>query len=176
MPSRVSNNQNGIITTGGHKTLPYRNMRIYQAIRTPLPALGEGGALAPGEGNLPNRLRQQHPPCLPAHHLYLSLACHPPPSLTSPPSPGYPISLTSLTMIGARLSRALRATPTAAFPRSTTAFQRVPALRVQRGYASASGVKEMAVRDALNEAMAEEMERDEKVFVLGEEVAQYNGA
>ena len=79
-------------------------------------------------------------------------------------------------MIGARLSRALRATPTAAFPRSTTAFQRIPALRVQRGYASASGVKEMAVRDALNEAMAEEMERNEKVFVLGEEVAQYNGA
>lgn len=79
-------------------------------------------------------------------------------------------------MIGARLSRALRATPTAAFPRPTTAFQRVPALRVQRGYASASGVKEMTVRDALNEAMAEEMEKNEKVFVLGEEVAQYNGA
>jgi pyruvate dehydrogenase E1 component beta subunit len=52
----------------------------------------------------------------------------------------------------------------------------MPALRVQRGYASSTGVKEMAVRDALNEAMAEEMERNEKVFVLGEEVAQYNGA
>ncbi len=34
----------------------------------------------------------------------------------------------------------------------------------------------MAVRDALNEALAEELERDERVFVLGEEVAQYNGA
>jgi pyruvate dehydrogenase E1 component beta subunit len=77
-------------------------------------------------------------------------------------------------MIGARLSRALRATPTAAFQRPT--INRIPALRVQRGYASSSGVKEMAVRDALNEAMAEEMERNEKVFVLGEEVAQYNGA
>lgn len=32
------------------------------------------------------------------------------------------------------------------------------------------------MRDALNEAMAEEMEKNEKVFVLGEEVAQYNGA
>jgi len=32
------------------------------------------------------------------------------------------------------------------------------------------------VREALNEAMAEEMERNDKVFVLGEEVAQYNGA
>jgi pyruvate dehydrogenase E1 component beta subunit len=34
----------------------------------------------------------------------------------------------------------------------------------------------MTVREALNEAMAEEMEQNEKVFVLGEEVAQYNGA
>lgn len=34
----------------------------------------------------------------------------------------------------------------------------------------------MTVRDALNEAMAEEMEQNPKVFVLGEEVAQYNGA
>lgn len=34
----------------------------------------------------------------------------------------------------------------------------------------------MTVRDALNSAMDEEMARDEKVFVLGEEVAQYNGA
>jgi pyruvate/2-oxoglutarate/acetoin dehydrogenase E1 component len=34
----------------------------------------------------------------------------------------------------------------------------------------------MTVREALNEAMAEEMEANDKVFVLGEEVAQYNGA
>lgn len=34
----------------------------------------------------------------------------------------------------------------------------------------------MAVRDALNEALAEELESNSKVFVLGEEVAQYNGA
>lgn len=34
----------------------------------------------------------------------------------------------------------------------------------------------MTVREALNEAMAEEMEANPKVFVLGEEVAQYNGA
>ncbi|KAF1978537.1 hypothetical protein BU23DRAFT_549964 [Bimuria novae-zelandiae CBS 107.79] len=47
---------------------------------------------------------------------------------------------------------------------------------VARRYASDGGVKEMTVREALNEAMAEEMEANEKVFVLGEEVAQYNGA
>ncbi len=34
----------------------------------------------------------------------------------------------------------------------------------------------MTVREALNEAMAEEMEQNDKVFVMGEEVAQYNGA
>jgi pyruvate dehydrogenase E1 component subunit beta len=45
-----------------------------------------------------------------------------------------------------------------------------------RQYASESNAKEMTVREALNEAMAEEMEANEKVFLLGEEVAQYNGA
>ena len=34
----------------------------------------------------------------------------------------------------------------------------------------------MTVREALNTAMEEEMTRDEKVFILGEEVARYNGA
>lgn len=35
---------------------------------------------------------------------------------------------------------------------------------------------ETSVRDALRDAMAEEMRRDDKVFVMGEEVAQYQGA
>ena len=34
----------------------------------------------------------------------------------------------------------------------------------------------MTVRDALRDAMAEEMRRDETVFLMGEEVAQYQGA
>jgi len=34
----------------------------------------------------------------------------------------------------------------------------------------------MSVRDALNTAMSEEMSRDDKVFLLGEEVALYDGA
>lgn len=34
----------------------------------------------------------------------------------------------------------------------------------------------MSVRDALNTALDEELERDEKVFLIGEEVAEYNGA
>jgi len=37
-------------------------------------------------------------------------------------------------------------------------------------------MRKIAFRQALNEAMAEEMERDESVFLIGEEVAEYNGA
>lgn len=36
--------------------------------------------------------------------------------------------------------------------------------------------RELALRDALNEAMSEEMRRDESVFLMGEEVGEYNGA
>ena len=35
---------------------------------------------------------------------------------------------------------------------------------------------ELTYRDALNSALDEELARDPKVFILGEEVAQYNGA
>ncbi|KAJ8657054.1 hypothetical protein O0I10_007133 [Lichtheimia ornata] len=41
---------------------------------------------------------------------------------------------------------------------------------------NSNGAVEMTVRDALNQALEEELTRDEKVFLLGEEVAQYNGA
>ena len=36
--------------------------------------------------------------------------------------------------------------------------------------------RKLALRDALREAMIEEMRRDENVFLMGEEVAEYNGA
>lgn len=85
-------------------------------------------------------------------------------------------------MVGARLLR-----PASTLLRSSAVAQRcsrvqriaAPAALRWRGYASESSEpkkKEMTVRDALNEAMAEEMEQNSKVFVLGEEVAQYNGA
>ena len=35
---------------------------------------------------------------------------------------------------------------------------------------------ELTYREALNQALAEEMERDDSVFLLGEEVAEYDGA
>lgn len=37
-------------------------------------------------------------------------------------------------------------------------------------------VREIPIRDALQEAMSEEMRRDERVFLVGEEVGGYNGA
>lgn len=37
-------------------------------------------------------------------------------------------------------------------------------------------MKSMTVREALREAMEEEMERDERVFIMGEEVGEYQGA
>lgn len=46
-----------------------------------------------------------------------------------------------------------------------------------RGLASTAIMrKDMTCRDALNSAMDEELARDEKVFLIGEEVAEYDGA
>jgi len=42
--------------------------------------------------------------------------------------------------------------------------------------AKSLSAKQLTVRDALNTALDEELKRDEKVFLLGEEVAQYDGA
>ena len=33
----------------------------------------------------------------------------------------------------------------------------------------------LSLREAINEALAEEMERDPNIFIMGEEVAEYNG-
>lgn len=75
-------------------------------------------------------------------------------------------------------SRLLSASRPCTAPTQSSLHPRVslPSLVSRREYATPSGVKEVAVRDALNEALAEELESNDKVFVLGEEVAQYNGA
>ena len=39
-----------------------------------------------------------------------------------------------------------------------------------------ANLKPLTVRDALNQALDEELARDDRVFVMGEEVAQYDGA
>lgn len=49
----------------------------------------------------------------------------------------------------------------------------------RRGFATtsrAAAAQQMTVRDALNSALDDEMARDERVFIMGEEVAQYDGA
>ena len=69
-------------------------------------------------------------------------------------------------------------------PRQHTSFPSAPLLTpapLQRGSRrplSTSAVRpaQVTVRDALNSAMDEEMARDERVLLLGEEVAQYDGA
>ncbi len=45
-----------------------------------------------------------------------------------------------------------------------------------RQASTSAGPAQMTVRDALNSAMQEELDRDADVFLMGEEVAQYNGA
>ncbi|EON64845.1 pyruvate dehydrogenase E1 component subunit beta [Coniosporium apollinis CBS 100218] len=74
-------------------------------------------------------------------------------------------------------SRLLSASrPTTALRPAFRPAASLPSIVSSRSYAQEAGTKEMTVREALNEAMAEEMEANPKVFVLGEEVAQYNGA
>ncbi|KAK6199407.1 pyruvate dehydrogenase E1 component, beta subunit [Scheffersomyces amazonensis] len=53
------------------------------------------------------------------------------------------------------------------------------ALRMINGTRAASSPAEkktITIRDALNAGLAEELDRDDDVFLMGEEVAQYNGA
>lgn len=60
-------------------------------------------------------------------------------------------------------------TPIRAICRGTIARQSIRCL-------ATAAPKTMTVRDGLNKAMEEELERDPDVFLMGEEVAQYNGA
>lgn len=48
----------------------------------------------------------------------------------------------------------------------------------RRSFSTSKSVaaQQLTVRDALNQAIDEEMAKDERVFLLGEEVAQYDGA
>lgn len=48
--------------------------------------------------------------------------------------------------------------------------------QIRAAHSGEVGEYNMTCRDALNQAMDEEMTRDKNVFILGEEVGQYNGA
>ena len=56
------------------------------------------------------------------------------------------------------------------------ASRRLPRLGMLQRASMCSAPTQMTVRDALNSAIYDEMKRDESVFVIGEEVAQYQGA
>ena len=49
-------------------------------------------------------------------------------------------------------------------------------LVIETEWTAATKVKQQTVREALRDAMAEELRRDENVFLMGEEVAEYQGA
>ena len=49
-------------------------------------------------------------------------------------------------------------------------------LVMETDWTDATKVKQQTVREALRDAMAEELRRDENVFLMGEEVAEYQGA
>lgn len=80
------------------------------------------------------------------------------------PPPKISMSRAAFTRIAPALAHA-RAGPAAALRRAALA----------RSYATQSE-QTVTVRDALNSALEEEMLRDDRVFVIGEEVARYNGA
>ncbi|UWQ26382.1 pyruvate dehydrogenase complex E1 component subunit beta [Leisingera aquaemixtae] len=63
--------------------------------------------------------------------------------------------------------------PAAAAPQKTPAM---PAKVLEPDYPEGTEMVQTTVREALRDAMAEEMRRDEDVFLMGEEVAEYQGA
>jgi pyruvate dehydrogenase E1 component beta subunit len=64
--------------------------------------------------------------------------------------------------------------PVAAIPASTAPLQ--PQAAPETDVPAGTEMTTMTVREALRDAMAEEMRRDGDVFVIGEEVAEYQGA
>ncbi len=65
------------------------------------------------------------------------------------------------------------AAPVAVSPATVPA---APAAPTEDEYPAGTTFTAMTVREALREAMAEEMRRDDTVFIMGEEVAEYQGA
>ncbi|KAF4525195.1 hypothetical protein B566_EDAN008300 [Ephemera danica] len=61
---------------------------------------------------------------------------------------------------------------------SRTVLKNISKLFSRRTFSTGRALQatQLTVRDALNSALDEEMERDERVFILGEEVAMYDGA
>ena len=67
-------------------------------------------------------------------------------------------------------------TPAPTHKADTGTVQLVPSVVVDPQVPAGTPLQKITVREALRDAMAEEMRRDDRVFVMGEEVAQYQGA
>ena len=68
------------------------------------------------------------------------------------------------------------AAPVAAAPAPAPAETPAPAPKPETPPAAGNNLHTVTLREALRDAMAEEMRRDPRVFVMGEEVAEYQGA
>jgi pyruvate dehydrogenase E1 component beta subunit len=66
--------------------------------------------------------------------------------------------------------------PVAAAPVTAVAAPLAPVVDNTPDWPEGTPVKQQTVREALRDAMAEEMRRDETVYLMGEEVAEYQGA
>ncbi len=123
---------------------------------SPSPPAGEGqaGAASQGEGAKgEEKAPEPAPPAKPVPSEVEGGGGETPPAPATPATPSPPA--------------AVAAPPSPAASRGEGLGPEVPA-----GTAMVS----TTVREALRDAMAEEMRRDERVFVIGEEVAQYQGA
>lgn len=72
--------------------------------------------------------------------------------------------------------KATESTPEPDKPAAQQPKAQAPKSDVSPDWPEGTEMKSMTVREALNEAMVEEMERDENVFLIGEEVGEYQGA
>ncbi|MEZ5731512.1 MAG: pyruvate dehydrogenase complex E1 component subunit beta [Paracoccaceae bacterium] len=68
------------------------------------------------------------------------------------------------------------ATPAPAAPAPTAAAPAAPVADSSPDWPEGTAMKTITVREALREAMSEEMARDEAVYLMGEEVGEYQGA
>lgn len=87
-----------------------------------------------------------------------------------------PTKLSSVAKTAQLAASALKNGPISRNLKQSGQYQALRMMDGARLASSASGPQTITVRDALNSALAEELDRDDDVFLLGEEVAQYNGA
>ncbi|WP_299145038.1 pyruvate dehydrogenase complex E1 component subunit beta [uncultured Tateyamaria sp.] len=76
----------------------------------------------------------------------------------------------------APVAEAAPAAAAPAAPAATSAAPEAPVSDTSPDYPEGTAMKSQTVREALRDAMAEEMRADENVFLMGEEVAEYQGA